>query len=189
MLNRTEITLETPRLFLEPVLRRHAPLLFEALCDESIYRYIPQEPPESEAYLAARFGRLAARQSPDGQEMWLNWAIRLKATKEYAGLVQATIRPDGVALLAYELNQAFRGQGFAAEACAAVIEEVGRHYEVTICIAYVDTRNAPSIRLLERLGFTRTEHIVQADYFKAAWSDEFVYTLYSGDWHLSSLAR
>jgi ribosomal-protein-alanine N-acetyltransferase len=177
MLNRTEMTLETPRLFLEPVLRRHAPLLFEALSDESIYRYIPHDPPESVAYLAARFERLAARQSPDGREVWLNWAIGLKATNGYAGLAQATIRPDGVALLAYELNQAFRGQGFAGEACAAVIEELGRHYEVTTCMAYVDTRNAPSIRLLERLGFTRTEHIVQADYFKDAWSDEFIYAL------------
>jgi RimJ/RimL family protein N-acetyltransferase len=159
------------------VRRQHAPLLFEVLSDESIYRYIPQEPPESEAYLAARFGRLEARQSPDGLERWLNWAIRLKATNSCAGLVQATVRQDGQALLAYELNQAFRGQGFAREACAAVLEELNGYYGVTTWMAYVDTRNMPSIRLLERLGFIRTEQIAQADYFKDAWSDEFVYTL------------
>src|SRR5262245_41426871 len=121
MLNRTEIVLETPRLYLEPVQRHHASLLFEALSDETIYPYIPTEPPSSVAQLESRFERLASRQSSDGLEMWLNWAICLKATSYYMGLVQATIRQNGEVLLAYELNQAYRGQGFAAEACTAVI--------------------------------------------------------------------
>ena len=179
-MNRTEIPLETPRLHLEPVLRRHAPLLFEALSDESIYAYIPNDPPSSVAYLAARFERLESRQSPDGLEVWLNWVMRVKATSRCVGLVQVTIRPEGLALLAYELTQAFRGQGFASEACAAVIAEVFEHYAVTAIVAYVDTRNVPSMRLLERLGFSRGEYISRADYFKGAWSDEFVYARGSG---------
>jgi [ribosomal protein S5]-alanine N-acetyltransferase len=175
MINRTELPLETPRLHLEPVLRQHAPLLFEALSDESIYHYMPHDPPSSVAQLEARFGRLESRQSPDGLELWLNWVIRLKAPSRYAGLVQATVRQNGVALLAYELTQTLRGQGFASEACAAVIAELFGHYAVTSIVAYVDTRNAPSIRLLERLGFSRDAYLPQADYFKGAWSDEFVY--------------
>lgn len=174
-MNRTEIVLETPRLYLEPVRRDHAPLLFETLSDETIYSYIPTDPPSSVAQLESRFERLASRHSPEGFEVWLNWAIRLKTKSRYAGLVQATIRPDGEALLAYELNQAYRGQGFAAEACREVIAELCGHYGVTFLTAYVDTRNAPSIRLLERLGFSRKEYVAQADYFKGAWSDEYVY--------------
>lgn len=177
MLNRTEILLDTPRLHLEPVLRRHAPLLFEALSDETIYLYMPTDPPSSVAQLEARFRRLESRQSPDGLEKWLNWAIRLKATNGYAGLVQATIRQDGDALLAYELTQVYRGQGFAREACAAVIAELFEHYMITSLVAYVDARNEPSFRLLERLGFSREEYLARADYFKGAWSDEFVYAL------------
>lgn len=181
MLNRTEISLETPRLQLEPVLAEHALLLFEVLSDTSIYLYIPTEPPSSVAELAARFERLASRRSPDGLEVWLNWAVRLKATGYYAGLVQATIQRDGCALLAYELNQAHRGHGFAREACAAVITELFEHYPISSIMAYVDTRNTLSLRLLERLGFNRSDYVAQADYFKGAWSDEFVYSLAVND--------
>ncbi|MFN8456702.1 MAG: GNAT family protein, partial [Anaerolineae bacterium] len=60
-------------------------------------------------------------------------------------------------------------------ACAAVIAELAGHYGVASLLAYVDTRNTPSIRLLERLGFSKIEMVTQADFFKGAWSDEFVY--------------
>lgn len=177
MPNRTEISLETPRLQLEPVQREHGPLLFEILSDETIYHYIPTEPPGSVAQLETRFERLASRQSADGLELWLNWAVRLKTTSRYAGLVQATVLQDGSALLAYELNRAYRGHGFAHEACTAVIAELSEHYLVSTIRAYVDTRNAASLRLLERLGFSRKDYLARSDYFKGVWSDEFVYTL------------
>lgn len=173
--DRTELTLPTPRLRLEPLQRRHGPLLFAALSDPSIYDYIPVDPPASLAQLEARFEQLEARHSPDGRELWLNWTIYFTSTQAYAGLVQATVRPEGEAMLAYELTGALRGQGIATEACAAVIAELAGHYGVTALLAYVDTRNISSIRLLERLGFSRVETILRADYFKGTWSDEFVY--------------
>ncbi|MFN8457214.1 MAG: GNAT family N-acetyltransferase [Anaerolineae bacterium] len=175
LLTRIELPLATPRLQLEPLRRRHAPFLFAALSDPSIYTYIPVDPPVSMAQLEARFEQLEARHSPDGRELWLNWAIYDNPTQQYAGLVQATIRPEGEAMLAYELTQGLRGQGIATEACTAVIAELVGYYEVTSLLAYVDTRNTPSIRLLERLGFSRVETILRADYFKGVWSDEFVY--------------
>lgn len=125
--------------------------------------------------LEARFEQLEARHSPDGRELWLNWAIYYKPTQAYAGLVQATVRPEGETMLAYELTGALRGQGIATEACTAVMAELAGYYGVTSLLAYVDTRNMPSIRLLERLSFSRVETIPRADYFKDAWSDEFVY--------------
>jgi RimJ/RimL family protein N-acetyltransferase len=172
---RTELTLQTSRLRLESLQRRHGPLLFAALSDPSIYTYIPVDPPASITQLEARFEQLEVRQSPDGLEIWLNWAIYYRPSQGYAGLVQATVRPEGEAMLAYELTQALRGQGIAQEACAAVIAELAGHYGVVSLLAYVDTRNTPSLRLLERLGFSRVETILRADFFKDAWSDEFVY--------------
>lgn len=156
--------------------RRHGPLLFEALSDPSIYQYIPVEPPASVAQLEARFEQLESRRSPDGSELWLNWAIYFAPGQRYAGLVQATLRPEGEAMLAYELT-GVRGEGIATEACAAVSAELAGYYGVASLLAYVDTRNAPSIRLLERLGFSQVETISRADYFKGAWSDEFVYRM------------
>ena len=48
---------------------------------------------------------------------------------------------------------------------------------LTTASALVDTRNAKSIALLERLGFVRTRVIKDADFFKGASSDEYEYQL------------
>jgi hypothetical protein len=48
---------------------------------------------------------------------------------------------------------------------------------VTEIIAEVDTRNAASYKLLERLSFERVMMKEQADFFKGRYSDEYVYRL------------
>jgi hypothetical protein len=78
-------TLSSMRLTLEPIQGRHSELLFDVLQDTSIYTYIPTEPPTSKAALRARYEWLAQRQSPDGSEVWLNWAIRLRLYRYGAG--------------------------------------------------------------------------------------------------------
>ena len=173
---KTDRTLPSSRLALEPIEGRHGELLFDVLQDASIYAYMPTEPPGSRSALRARYEWLAQRHSPDGLETWLNWAIRLESTDVYIGTVQATIRADATALLAYELGVAYRGAGYATEACRAVMRELVDELEVREIRAFVDTRNERSIRLLERLGFGRTAHILQADYFKGASSDEYMYS-------------
>jgi ribosomal-protein-alanine N-acetyltransferase len=171
----TERTLISPRLALEPIEGRHAEALFGLLQDPSIYVYVPTEPPASVSALRERYEYLARRKSPDGREAWLNWAVRVQETGAYAGTIQATVRPDATALLAYELGAGHRGAGYATEACEAVIRELVDGHGVAEVVALVDTRNARSIRLLERLGFERTRHVVGADHFKGSSSDEYEY--------------
>jgi ribosomal-protein-alanine N-acetyltransferase len=171
-----ERTLFSQRLAFEPIQARHGKLLFELLQDASLYLYIPAEAPPSPAALRACYEQLAGRSSPDGREIWLNWAIRLGARGVYIGTVQATIRRDATALLAYELGAAYRGAGYATEACRIIMRELVTTYGVGEIRAHVDTRNERSIRLLERLGFSRTEHIQDADRFKGASSDEYIYS-------------
>jgi RimJ/RimL family protein N-acetyltransferase len=143
------------------------------LQDPSIYAFIPTEPPSSLSALKDRYARLATRHSADRSEIWLNWAVRVVASDEYAGTVQATVRTDESAVIAYELGAEFRGRGYATEACEAVIAELVASYAINRIAAFVDTRNVASMRLLERLGFHRMRHIPDADFFKGASSDEY----------------
>src|SRR5205807_453431 len=99
--NPEEMPLTTTRLLLEPLVAAYAPDLFPLLQDDRLYTYIPQEPPLSVDALAARYRRLAARRSPDGQHIWLNWVARLQARRMYVGTFEATIEPGHTALLAY----------------------------------------------------------------------------------------
>jgi [ribosomal protein S5]-alanine N-acetyltransferase len=58
--------------------------------------------------------------------------------------------------IGYILHPRYWGQGFAAEACRAVITRVFAAYDVEAITADVDPRNEASLRLLARLGFVET---------------------------------
>jgi len=168
---------ETERLHLEPLRGAHAAELFELLSDERLYRYIPHDPPGTLAALTERYERLETRHSASGDESWLNWAVRSKSDGRCMGRVEVTIRPDAGALLAYEIGPEFWRRGIATEACRRVIRALFEEGGVTEVMAEVDTRNLPSIRLLERLGFERGGFRPNADFFKGRASDEWSYGL------------
>jgi [ribosomal protein S5]-alanine N-acetyltransferase len=172
-----EAALETERLRLEPLRASHAPAFFPFLQDARIYRYMPQEPPESLAVLEQRYQKLESRLSPEGDEAWLNWAARLKSSSQYAGWVEATVLPDATAMLAYVFFPDFWGHGLAAEACRRVLPVLFADYMLGAVIAQVDARNTASIRLLESLNFTRTGYQQDADFFKGSSSNEHTYRL------------
>src|SRR5262249_37713055 len=142
---------ETAGLTLEPQTALHAEAMFAVLSDPAIYEY-ENEPPRSLDWLRERFAKLESRRSADGRERWLNWVIRLP-TSELIGYVQATVRADGCAAIAYELASAYWGRGLAHQAVQAMIGELVAHYDVRRLTAVLKRENGRSRRLLERLGF------------------------------------
>ena len=145
--------LTTLRLILEPLTRRHAQEMFEALSDRAIYRFIDEAPPASVDTLAVRYARLESRRSGDGREHWLNWVVREPASGRAIGFVQATVMESGTAFIAYVIAPSSQGQGYGREATAAMIEELRARYGATELRANVDARNAASIKLAAALGF------------------------------------
>lgn len=168
--------LRTPRLHLEAQTRHHAPAMMRALADPRMYAFIPSDPPDDEPALRERYARLETRRSPDGHEHWLNWVVLLNG--EAIGRVEATVHAnESRSDIAYLLHPDFWGHGYAVEAVTAMLEHLRDHLHVGTFSATVDTRNAASQRLLERLGFQRTRLIEHADEFKGSVSDEFEYRL------------
>jgi RimJ/RimL family protein N-acetyltransferase len=144
--------IKTASLALEPQVAAHAEEMFTVLGDPAIYEYENQPPPSLE-WLRTRFTKLETRRSADGRELWLNWVIRLP-TSELIGYVQATVRQEDCAAIAYELSSAYWGRGLAHDAVKAMISELADHYHVRSLIAVLKGENRRSIRLLERLGFS-----------------------------------
>lgn len=136
---------------LEPQVAEHAAEMFRVLGDPAIYEY-ENEPPRSLEWLRERFATLETRQSPDGEQLWLNWVVRLRGAG-LIGYVQATVFPTGRAAIAYVLSSEYWGRGLAAEACQAMIAELAEHYRVVTVYAIFKRRNVRSARLLARLGF------------------------------------
>ena len=168
-------TLTTARLRMPPMVASDASALFPALQDERLYRYIPQDPPPTLAALEKRLAAWERRQSPDGREVWLNWVMRLSHTDALIGTLQATIRQDHTATIAYQLFPAFWGQGLAREGCAAMLNHLGQAWPVARLLAEIDTRNDRSIHLVEALGFLRVRTVADAAHFKGSTSHEHHY--------------
>ena len=114
--------LQAGDLRLEPEHPRHAEEMFVVLSDPAIYEY-ENEPPPSVYALRGGYERRQSRLSPDGEEVWLNWVVRL-GTGEAIGYVQATLRPDGQAAVAYEFNSRYWGRGLASQAQRAKMLEL-----------------------------------------------------------------
>ncbi|MBI3723405.1 GNAT family N-acetyltransferase [bacterium] len=169
--------LETERLLLEPLVASHAALLHEPLLDESIYRFIPDVPPTSVKALEIRYGLLERRFSSDEKEAWLNWAVRLRESADYAGTMQATVYPDETAEIAYVFFPRFWKKGYAREASRRVVEHLFGEWPVRTVAAVMDTRNLASQRLAEALGFRRVSETREAGYFRGAYSHEYRYEL------------
>ena len=83
-------TLTTDRLVLEPLTRGHAEVMYEVLGDPGLYAYLDDGPPPSLDHLRGVYRQLEARVSPDGSELWLNWAVCLRGGGT-VGFVQATV--------------------------------------------------------------------------------------------------
>jgi RimJ/RimL family protein N-acetyltransferase len=145
----------TERLLIEPLTPEHAPLLFHALDDDRIYRYVPTPHASSIGELQDYFGKLAAGPGEDRSQIWRNWALRLSASGVYIGTLQATVLADRDAWIGYMISSAFWGHGYASEAVAWLIAELVRHAGVSSMRASVDLRNRRSSRLLRRMGFRK----------------------------------
>lgn len=70
------------------------------------------------------------------------------------------------------------GFGYACEAVQELIACLKKEYDVSVVRATSDTRNASSIKLLERLGFQYVARVDAADYFKGQTSNEYIYELW-----------
>jgi ribosomal-protein-alanine N-acetyltransferase len=136
---------------LEPLIEAHAAELFPLYADDDVWTYVDTPPPKSLEALMARHRRLESRRSPDGSEIWLNWAVR--AEGDVVGFVEATVRQSSEVEIAYFIGKRFWGQGFGTDAVATMLGFLGKRFPQGDFWATVDSRNRPSVRLLTRLGF------------------------------------
>ncbi len=128
--------------------------MFAGMADPALFRWIDDAPPPTVAALEARYARVSAP-GAGAPDRWLNWAMRLRATGDYAGHVEVTLDPGGVASLAYFTFARFTRRGVAHEGCAAVLGALRSDFGAREAVATIDTRNVASWRLVEALGFTR----------------------------------
>ncbi len=149
--------LETERLSLERLRVAHAEEMQIVLDDERLYRFMPGAPRTLEE-LRGRYREQVTVWSLSESDRWCNWVVRIRASGEAAGGVQANLTvEDGavVAELAWVLGTAHQGRGYAREAAAAMIAWL-RAEGVDRFIADIDPAHEASHRVALALGLTRS---------------------------------
>lgn len=173
--------LVTERLECEPLVAGHAARLLPELRNAALYRFIPQDPPDDVETLTARFERLEHEpHSPDGSELWLNWAMRQRTTGAFVGTLEASVVPESSAEIAYFVFEPHQRTGYAKEGVSVLIDHLFGQYQIEVVVAEIDTRNVPSISLVKSLGFECVALRANADFFKGATSDEYRFELRGG---------
>jgi RimJ/RimL family protein N-acetyltransferase len=147
----------TERLDLEPLVAAHAAELAPLLDDPRLHEFTGGAP-LSAAALATRYARLAARRSPEGDQLWGNWVMRLRDTGAAVGTVQATLPADGPmagpAEVAWVVAFAAQGRGYATEAASSLVGLL--HEAGSAVVAHIHPGHLASQRVARAAGLVPT---------------------------------
>jgi len=83
--------------------------------------------------------------------------------------------------IGYWIRRSRFGQGFATEACAAVLGHAFDALRINRVEALVALANKPSQRVVEKLGFTREGVAREAELIEGAFLDHYQYSLLDSD--------
>ena len=181
-------TLLTARLRLRPFTGADADALFALHSSAYVLRYW-DAPAWSERARAERFVAVSQQLAEEGSGARL--AIERPSDGAFIGWCGLTRwNPDyRSASLAYCLDDAAWGHGYATEAGRAVLQWAFDTLELNRVQAEADTRNTASARVLEKLGFVREGMLREDCVVNGEVSDSWVYGLIRRDWRPASDPR
>lgn len=148
-------TLETDRLLLTPMVESDSDEFFELLKDPEMHAFTGSRPPGSADDVRATIRRRKSRRSPDGDELWLNWTLRLKADQTVVGYVQAGVKADR-AEMAWVVGVAFQRLGLASEASRRVLEWLRDQLHVSEVRANINPDHIASVRVARHLRLSNS---------------------------------
>lgn len=183
---RPSYPISTLRLRLRPLVLEDIEQLLTYRGRADVCRFLPFEPMNEQVLATRLAGELGRREiTAEGQVLTLG--AELTASGRLIGDV--TLFFHSVRHAEGEIGYAFHpdiaGQGYATEACTAVLNlafdklgGLGLHRVV----ARMDARNGASERLASRLGMRREAHHRCSEMFKGEWADVVVYALLDDEW-------
>lgn len=183
-----DIVLETERLVLRPPTADDLPFILEHMNTHAVMRHLggelrsPQEVREGlEADIAAF--------SSGGHRRWTVWLQGQEQRVGRCGLfhVRTDAAPEplrGQNEIGWTFAEEFWGRGYATEAARAVLALAFGTLAFPVVYSQTSDSNAPSTRMMERLGFRRRPELdyVDPDY-PPQDNPTTVWSLRAVDWH------
>lgn len=176
-MTRTDKSIATSRLHLEPVTRANADALWRLMQTPELRTYQDLPVMERNAFVGLVTGhRRRARFDGPGRYEWL---IERRSDRSILGWVSIRIgegtQENGE--LGYSLLEEFRGQGYATEAVRALVDEAFASANLRLVRAYCLPENERSRALLRRLGFKEDGTLKHGASLRGRAVDVICYTL------------
>lgn len=173
--------LDTRDLHLRPSNRSDAEGMFAMLSDPESMKYWCDRPL---ADLEAAVKVLNRDLESDAQGKSLCWAITLRGHDEMIGkcILFQFSSGNHRAEIGYILNRRYWRRGFMQQALEAVIDFAFGTLGLHRIEADVDTQNAASLGILEKLGFRREGLLRERWFVYDEWQDSVVLGLLRQDW-------
>ena len=183
---RPSYPIETERLLLRPFSDDDFEALLAIHSRPDVARYLywePRSPAEARRALDERLEMTEVEKEGDG----INLAVIRRDTGAMIGEVNLVWQSEEYQQgeLGFLIHPDHGGHGFATEATEAMLalgfEGVGLHRIFGNC----DPRNAPSARLMERLGMRLEAHLIENEFVKGEWQSELDYAILDREWRAS----
>jgi aminoglycoside 6'-N-acetyltransferase len=119
---------------------------------------------------------------PDTSGEW--YAMVLRSTNELIGdCASGTDEQDPrLAEIGFTVRPEYQGQGYATEGTRTLLGYLFQARAKHRVRARCDPRNAPSARVLERLGMRREGLLREAEWAKGEWADELCFAILDREW-------
>ncbi|ALC83939.1 MULTISPECIES: GNAT family N-acetyltransferase [Bacillus] len=147
------IILETERLFLRQYKEEDMSSLYSIFSDSETMKYYPS--PFSFEQTQNWIKRNQERYQEDGYGLW---GICLKENNELigdCGLVKQKVDGRTEVEIGYHIDKMYWSKGFASEAAKGCKEYGFYQLGLNKLISIINPRNIPSIRVAEKIGFTK----------------------------------
>jgi ribosomal-protein-alanine N-acetyltransferase len=175
--------LVTPRLRLRRLREADRDAIFDIFSDAETLRFYDIDPLDQKKDAQDLIGFFLDRER---RGTGLRWGICLAEDLERlvgtCGFNRYERSESRRGVVGYDLARAHWGHGYVPEAMEAVVRYGFRSLGLNRIEAYLEPENQASIRVMEKLGFTREGLLRQFAYYRGALRDQYCYSLLEREW-------
>ncbi|HET9589123.1 MAG TPA: GNAT family N-acetyltransferase [Anaerolineales bacterium] len=151
------VILQTERL----ILRRFKPAdltgLIDMFADSQVMKYIGPRRAMTQSEIQAWLSDKLHRQAHE----LTRYAVALKTTDELIGVAGVQVEA-GIKDFGYYFRRSYWGQGYAREACAALLNYLEINLKIRDYEIFIADGNASSIRVMAKLGMQATKRVTRS---------------------------
>jgi len=175
--------LRTPRLYLRRFRESDVEAFARYRSDPAVARYQGWDAPYP-IEQAREFVTTMATAQADVPGDWLQVAVARAGDGSLVG--DCAFAPQAhearTVEIGFTVAPEHQGRGYAREAVSLLLRylfgQLGKHRVTASC----DSRNAPSVRVLEAVGMRREGHLVGSTWSKGEWTDDLLFAILRREW-------